>query len=192
MKIRLTLLKIENEKIGEMACGFAMRMNGVDSAELDGETLTLTLSPSGSENVVKSAVTSYIKSLDGNAAITEGDVPPQRKPPHSRKGLRLAQIAVSALLTAAGVFAANEATALFTFIAAYIMIGWDVFASALSGFKGKNGVQLAGIAAAAVSLALFLFGLYPAGAAIMILYKILILIFTNKKKKERRRNTDNS
>lgn len=179
MKIRFTLSNIENEKTVEMACGFAKRMNGVDSAEFDGETLTLTLSPSGSENVVKSAVTSYIKSLDGNAAITEGDVPPQRKPPHSRKGLRLAQIAVSALLTAAGVFAANETTALFTFIAAYIIIGWDVISAV--GSKGKTGAQIVGIAAAVVSLVLFLIGLYPAGAAIMILYKILILIFTNKK-----------
>lgn len=190
MKIRLTLLNIENEKIGEMACGFAKRMNGVDSAELDGETLTLTLSPSGSENVVKSAVTGYIMSLDNGAVITEGDETPKKEYKTPAESLRLEQIAVSALLVAVGVFIANDTAALFTFIAAYIIIGWDVISAV--GSKGKTGAQIVGIAAAVVSLVLFLIGLYPAGAAIMILYKILILIFTNKKKKERSRNTDNS
>lgn len=149
-------IKLQNGEIAERACAFARNMNGVGSAEYDGEEIAITLSPNGSENVVKSAVEGYIEAMGG------GNDEAKPKNAHSRLKFVL-RIAVTVFLAAAGVAAAHfgaETPSLFLYIAAYIIIIWDVFLSAAESIKEKRRPKLSEVLVCIVTLAMFVMGWY--------------------------------
>lgn len=176
MEIKLRLKNLESDEIGERACAFAGNMNGVDSAEFDSgsKTITITLSPSGSEKVVKGAVVGYIEAMDRKVVVTENteDIPAPKKA--SSKVRYICQAAVTVLLAALGVVSGHfgaETMSLFAFIAAYIIIGWQVYMSVFDGIKEKRRLRIAETAVCVVSLILFLCGKYVIAIAVMLLFK---------------------
>ena len=149
-------IKLQNSEIAERACAFARNMNGVGSAEYDGEEIAITLSPNGSENVVKSAVEGYIEAMGG------GNDEAKPKNAHSRLKFVL-RIAVTVFLAAAGAAAAHfgaETPSLFLYIAAYIIIIWDVFLSAAESIKEKRRPKISEVLVCIVTLAMFVMGWY--------------------------------
>ena len=153
MEIKIKLL---NGEIAEKACDFARNMNGVDKAEYDGEEITVTLSPNGSENVVKTAVEGYIEAMGGR---TGGE---KAEKAHS-KLKNVLKIVTAALLAAVGAVTAHfgaETTSLFLYIAAYIIIIWDIFLSVAEDIKAKRRPRIAQTAVGVITLVMFVMGLY--------------------------------
>ncbi len=149
-------IKLQNGEIAERACAFARNMNGVGSAEYDGEEIAITLSPNGSENVVKSAVEGYIEAMGGR----NDEAKPKKA--HSRLKFVL-RIAVTVLLAAAGAVTAHfgaETPSLFLYIAAYIIIIWDVFLSAAERIKEKRRPKISEVLVCIITLAMFVMGWY--------------------------------
>lgn len=149
-------IKLQNGEIAERACAFARNMNGVGSAEYDGEEITITLSPNGSENVVKSAVEGYIEAMGGR----NDEAKPKKA--HSRLKFVL-RIAVTVLFSAAGAVTAHfsaETTSLFLYIAAYIIIIWDVFLSVAESIKEKHRPKILEVLVCLITLAMFVMGWY--------------------------------
>lgn len=177
MEIKLRLKNLESDEIGERACAFAGNMNGVDSAEFDigSKTITITLSPSGSEKVVKGAVVGYIEAMDRKVVVTENteeDIPAPKR--SSARVRYICQAAVTVLLAALGVVSGRfgaETMSLFAFIAAYVIIGWQVYMSVFDGIKEKHRLRIAETAVCVVSLILFLCGKYVTAIAVMLLFK---------------------
>lgn len=149
-------IKLQNGEIAERACAFARNMNGVGSAEYDGEEIAITLSPNGSENVVKSAVEGYIEAMGGRND--------EAKPKNAHSRLKFVlRIAVTVLLAAAGAAAAHfgaETPSLFLYIAAYIIIIWDVFLSAVESIKEKRRPKILEVLVCIITLAMFVMGWY--------------------------------
>lgn len=162
-------IKLQNGEIAEKACVFARNMNGVGSAEYDGEEIAITLSPNGSENVVKSAVEGYIEAM----GCRNNEIKP--KSTHSRLKFVL-RIVITVLLAAAGAVTAHfgaETTSLFLYIAAYIIIIWDVFLSVAESIKGKHSPKIAEVLICIITLAMFVMGGYlPAVIVAIIQYVI--------------------
>lgn len=149
-------IKLQNGEIAERACAFARNMNGVGSAEYDGEEIVITLSPNGSENVVKSAVEGYIEAMGGR----NDEAKPKKT--HSRLKFVL-RIAVTVLFAAAGAVTAHfgaETASLFLYISAYIIIIWDVFLSAVESIKEKRRPRISEVLVCIVTLAMFVMGWY--------------------------------
>ena len=166
-------LRIENVEIAERACKFAQNMNGVESAEFESGEITVKLSPNGSENVVKSAVEGYIEAMGGKAE--------EEKPKASHQRLRaVLRIVITVLLAAAGAFLEHkgtETTPLFVFIAAYIIISWDVFLSIAESLKAKRRPSVLGTVLGIVSLAMFIMGQYLPAVGVVTLYQCAVLKF---------------
>lgn len=158
-------IKLQNGEIAERACAFARNMNGVGSAEYDGEEIAITLSPNGSENVVKSAVEGYIEAMGGR----NDEAKPKKA--HSRLKFVL-RIAVTVLFAAAGAVTAHfgaETASLFLYIAAYIIIIWDVFLSAAESIKEKRRPKILEVLVCIITLVMFVMGWYlPAIIAAII------------------------
>lgn len=176
MEIKLRLKNLESDEIGERACAFAENMNGVESAEFDSgsKIISITLSPSGSEKVVKGAVVGYIEAMDRKVVVTENteDIPAPKKA--SSKVRFFCQLTVTVLLAALGVVSGRfgaETMSLFAFIAAYVIIGWQVYMSVFDGIKEKHRLRIAETAVCVVSLILFLCGKYVTAIAVMLLFK---------------------
>ena len=187
MEIKLRLKNLESDEIGARACAFAGKMNGVDSAEFDSgsKTITITLSPSGSEKVVKGAVVGYLETMDRRIVVTENideeDIPAPKKT--SSKVRFFCQLTVTALLAALGIVSGRfgaETMSLFAFIAAYVIIGWQMFMSVFDGIKEKR-LLIAETAVCVVSLVLFLCGKYVIAIAIMLISKCVIQLMRNTK-----------
>ncbi|MGN0553663.1 MAG: hypothetical protein ACI4I1_09785, partial [Oscillospiraceae bacterium] len=148
MEIKLRLKNLESDEIGERACAFAENMNGVETAEFDSgrKIIVITLSQSGSEKVVKGAVTGYIGAMDKKIVVTENtdgeDIPAPKK-----LSVRfICQAVVTVLLAVLGIIAGRfgaETMELFAFIAAYIIIGWEVFMFVFDGIKEKRRLLIA-------------------------------------------------
>lgn len=186
MEIKLRLRNLESDEIGERACAFAENMNGVDSAEFDSgsKSITITLSQTGSEKVVKGAVVGYIEAMDRKVVVTENadgeDIPAPKK--SSARVRSICQAAVTVLLAVLGVVSGRlgaETMALFAFIAAYVIIGLQVFMSVFDGIKEKRRLLIAETAACVVSLVLFLCGKYVIAIAIMLIFKCVVYIMRN-------------
>ncbi len=78
------------------------------------------------------------------------------------------------LLAALGVVSGHfgaETMSLFAFIAAYVIIGWQVYMSVFDGIKEKRRLRIAETAVCVVSLILFLCGKYVIAIAVMLLFK---------------------
>lgn len=161
-------LKVGNSEIAERACKFAQNMNGVESAAFENGEITVTLSPNGSENVVKSAVEGYIEAMGGKAE--------EEKPKALHSRLRAVCRIISAVLLAAvgAVLEHNgvETTPLFVFIAAYIIISWDIFLSIAESLKAKRRPSAVGVVVCIVSLAMFVMGQYLPAVVIVTVYQI--------------------
>lgn len=186
MEIKLRLKNLESDEIGERACAFAGKMNGVDSAEFDSgsKTITITLSPSGSEKVVKGAVVGYLETMDRRIVVTENteDIPAPKKT--SSKVRFFCQLTVTVLLAALGVVSGRfgaETMSLFAFIAAYVIIGWQTFMSVFDGIKEKHRLLIAETVVCVVSLVLFLCGRYVIAIAVMLISKCVIQLMQNTK-----------
>lgn len=165
-------IKLQNGEIAEKACAFARNMNGVGNAEYDGEEIAITLSPNGSENVVKSAVEGYIEAMGGR----NGEAKPKNV--HSRLKSVL-RIAVTVLFAAAGAITAHfgaETASLFLYIAAYIIISWDVFLSIGEKIKEKHRPQTVETLTGIITLAMFVIGWYLPAVAAMMIYQCVSLI----------------
>ncbi len=159
-------IKLQNGEIAERACAFARNMNGVGSAEYDGEEIAITLSPNGSENVVRTAVEGYIEAMGGEKAEKS----------HSKLKTVL-KIVTAALLAAVGAVTAHfgaETTSLFLYIAAYIIIIWDIFLSIAENIKAKRRPKLAQTAVGVLTLVMFVMGLYIPAIVIAAAGGILI------------------
>lgn len=167
MEIKIKLL---NGEIAEKACVFARNMNGVETAEYDGEEITVTLSPNGSENVVKTAIEGYIEAMGGR---TGGE---KAEKAHS-KLKNVLKIITAALLAAVGAVTAHfgaETTSLFLYIAAYIIIIWDIFLSVAENIKAKRRPRIAQTAVGILTLVMFVMGLYIPSIVIAAAGGILI------------------
>lgn len=163
-------IKLQNDEIAEKACGFARNMNGAENAEYDGEEITVTLSPNGSENVVRTAVEGYIEAMGGR---TGGE---KAEKSHSKLKTVL-KIVTAALLAAVGAVTAHfgaETTSLFLYIAAYIIIIWDIFLSIAENIKAKRRPKLAQTAVGVLTLVMFVMGLYIPAIVIAAAGGILI------------------
>lgn len=166
-------IKLQNGEIAERACAFARNMNGVGSAEYDGEEIAITLSPNGSENVVKSAVEGYIEAMGGR----NDEAKPKKA--HSRLKF-VCRIVLTVLLAAVGAVLEHkgvETTPLFVFIAAYIIAIWDVFLSIAESLKEKRRLSIAGTAVCIVSLAMFIMGWYLPTVGVVVAYQFWVLKF---------------
>ena len=188
MEIKLRLKNLESDEIGERACTFAENMNGVDSAEFDSgsKAITITLSQTGSEKVVKGAVVGYLEAMDKRIVVTENangeDIPESKKT--SSRGRFFCQLTVTVLLAVFGVVSGHfgaETMALFAFIAAYVIIGWQIFMSVFDGIKEKRRLLIAETAVCVGSLILFLCGKYVIAIAVMLVCKCVINLMRNSK-----------
>ena len=162
-------IKLQNGEIAERACAFARNMNGVGSAEYDGEEISITLSPNGSENVVKSAVEGYIEAMGGR----NDEAKPKKA--HSRLKSVL-RIAVTVLLATAGAVTAHfgaETASLFLYIAAYIIIIWDVFLSVAESIKEKHRPKILEVLVCIITLAMFVMGWYLPAVVISVGVRII-------------------
>lgn len=160
---------IANSEVAERAQAFARNMNGVESAELDGEELTVKLSPNGSENVVKAAVGGYIEAMGGSHGGTN------TANAHSRLKF-ICRIVITLILTAAGAVAAHfgaETASLFLYIAAYIIIVWDTFLSVAESIKEKRRPKIAETLVCIITLAMFIIGWYLPAVVISVGVKLM-------------------
>ncbi|MGN1305133.1 MAG: hypothetical protein ACI4YB_08875 [Oscillospiraceae bacterium] len=161
-------IKINNNEIGEKACAFAQNMNGVESAELDGGEITVKLSPSGSENVVRGAVESYIEAIGGNA--------PEKTKTRLKNVLSIVTAVLLAVIGAVLEHKGIETTPLFIFIAAYIIAGWDIILSLIEKVKEKHLPNILEAFGCIISFALFISGRYLPAIALIIVFKFISMM----------------
>ncbi len=174
----LILEDLDCAECGEKIRSYAEKMNGVEKAELNfmAKKLRIVLSPTGRESAVEAAVTGFVNSVEPDVTvIKEKSGAPRRRSPEKEEPAiskrMLARLAVTAVLFALGMIFRNTNYGLFIFIAAYFIIGLDIFMKAFANIiKGQafDECFLMTVASAGA----FFIGEYPEGVAVMFLYQL--------------------
>ncbi len=154
-------------EIGERACAFAREMKSTKNAEFDGEKLTIDLVEGANENVVKTAVIGFIGSLDRTVMVSDKEF--EKKQP--QKGINFFVRAALTIIMAAFGAALSGTTSLFAFIAAYIIIIWDIFVEIPKKMKEKDRFRFVDVIIGIATAVIFIIGWYLPAVLIAFLYQ---------------------
>ncbi len=160
---------LQSTDIGERACAFAREMKSTKNVEFDGEKLTIDLVEGANENVVKTAVIGFIASLDRTVIASDEECEEKQLQSGANFFVR------AALTIIMGAFGAalSGTTALFAFIAAYIIISWDIFAELPKKLKEKDRFRFVDMIIGIATAAIFIIGWYLPAIIIAFLYQAI-------------------
>lgn len=158
---------LQNMEIGEKACEFARKMKGTANAEFDGEKLTIDLAEGASENVVKTAVIGFIGSLDRTIMVSDKEF--EKKQP--QKSINFFVRSALTIIMAAFGAALSGTASIFSYIAAYVIISWDIFTEIPRNLKEKNRFRFADITVCVLTAVILIFGWYLPAVIIAFLYQ---------------------
>lgn len=160
---------LQNTDIGERACAFAREMKSTENAEFDGEKLTIDLVEGANENVVKTAVIGFIGSLDRTVIVSDEKC--DDKKPQSGANF-FVRAALTIIMGAFGA-ALSGTTSLFYYIAAFIIISWDIFADLPQKMKEKDRFRFVDMIIGIATAVMFIIGWYLPAVIIAFLYQTI-------------------
>lgn len=140
--------------------------DGVEAAYLNFMTKKLRVTVSGNSAKIKKAIISAAKKAEPEAELLEDEAEEEERP----LAFDLVRIIAGILIAIAGAFIPEEFK-LYMFLAAYLVLGWDVLLKAVKNiFKGKVFDENFLMSIATVGA--FFLGDYPEAAAVMAFYQV--------------------